>query len=251
MSFNGKMVFAWLIVLWMLWRINAKARKYRANPTEMVLQQRNDWCLKRVNFVLKLYGVKVKVEGYENLPKGGAILTPNHKSNLDAFILLKALAKPKNEVDPSVLNKVPTFVAKIELKKKRVVRNALSLLDTFYVDREDFRQAFKTMDEFGQYVKENKTYGVVFPEGKRVDEEPLAEFKAGAFKTAASIYVPIVPVAISDTRTADDKKRSKKLEVIVKFLPPIKPNAFLSMQPQAIAEKVKNQIEGALNASKE
>lgn len=242
--FIVKMIFLWWLVLWYWWRINAFARKYRKDPTFYHPQQRNDWLLRKARFFLWLFGVKVIIEGYDNIPKGAVIIAPNHKSNVDPVLVLYALKKQTKE--ENIRNRIPTFLAKIELSKKRTMRNLLSLIDTIYVDRENPRDAIKKLNEFSSFVKKNSTCGVIFPEGTRIKEAELGEFKAGAFKVAVSNYLPIVPVAISDSRDALNKKRMKLLHIKVTFLPALKPATFITMEPMVIAEKVKSMIKGAL-----
>ncbi|CBH41035.1 lysophospholipid acyltransferase family protein [Mycoplasmopsis agalactiae] len=239
-----KMIFLWWLVLWYWWRINAFARKYRKDPSFYHPQQRNDWLLKKARFFLWLYGVKLVVEGYDNIPKGAVILAPNHKSNIDPVLVLCALRKQTKE--ENVRNKIPTFLAKIELSKKRTIRNLLSLIDTIYVDRDNPRDGIKKINEFGAFVKKNSTCGVIFPEGTRVVEDELGDFKAGAFKVAVSNYLPIVPVAISDSRDGLNVKRMKSIKIKVTFLPALKPASFITMEPVVIAENVKGMIKGAL-----
>ncbi|MCE6061915.1 1-acyl-sn-glycerol-3-phosphate acyltransferase [Mycoplasmopsis agalactiae] len=239
-----KMIFLWWLVLWYWWRINAFARKYRKDPSFYHPQQRNDWLLKKARFFLWLYGVKLVVEGYDNIPKGAVILAPNHKSNIDPVLVLCALRKQTKE--ENVRNKIPTFLAKIELSKKRTIRNLLSLIDTIYVDRDNPRDGIKKINEFGAFVKKNSTCGVIFPEGTRVVEDELGDFKAGAFKVAVSNYLPIVPVAISDSRDGLNVKRMKSIKIKVTFLPALKPASFITMEPIVIAENVKGMIKGAL-----
>ncbi|WP_029512746.1 lysophospholipid acyltransferase family protein [Mycoplasmopsis iners] len=245
MSFIFKMIFCWPLMLWYMWRLRAYARKYKKFPAQHTPQQRNNWLLKRARLILWLYNVKVQVEGYNNIPNTGAILTPNHKSNLDAIIMLYALKKQTK--DASVLNKIPNFLAKKELEKSKLAMAAIKLSDSTLIDRNNFRSAFASLAEFGSGIKERRTYGVVFPEGTRIDSAELGEFKTGAFKVAISQYLAVVPVAISDTREAMKKSRSKKLIVKVTFLPAIKPANLLASQPQKIAERVKKAIEGELN----
>ncbi|WP_429978747.1 lysophospholipid acyltransferase family protein, partial [Mycoplasmopsis bovis] len=80
-------------------------------------QQRNDWLLRKARFFLWLFGVKVIIEGYDNIPKGAVIIAPNHKSNVDPVLVLYALKKQTKE--ENIRNRIPTFLAKIELSKKR------------------------------------------------------------------------------------------------------------------------------------
>ncbi|WP_406617314.1 lysophospholipid acyltransferase family protein [Mycoplasmopsis adleri] len=242
--FIVKMIFFWWIFLWNYWRVNVYARKYRKDPNYYPTMQRYNWLLKKTKLFLWFYGVKVKVEGYDNLGKGPAILTPNHKSNIDPIVLVYALQKQTKE--EAVDHKVPTFIAKKELTKKRITRNALSLLDTFYVNKDNLRETMQSLKDFGNFVKQNLTFGVIFPEGTRVKEDGLGEFHHGAFKIAHDKYLPIVPVAISDTRNALNPRRFKKCVITVKFLPALKPSTFMTMESQAIANKVKDAIEKAL-----
>ncbi|EIN14802.1 1-acyl-SN-glycerol-3-phosphate acyltransferase [Mycoplasmopsis agalactiae 14628] len=239
-----KMIFLWWLVLWYWWRINAFARKYKKDPTFYHPQQRSDWLLKKARFFLWLFGVKLVVEGYDNIPRGAVILAPNHKSNIDPVLVLCALRKQTKE--ESARNKIPTFLAKVELSKKRTIRNLLSLIDTIYVDRDNPRDGIKKINEFGAFVKKNSTCGVVFPEGTRVENDELGDFKAGAFKIAVSNYLPIVPVAISDSRDGLNVKRMKSIKIKVTFLPALKPASFITMEPVVIAENVKSMIKGAL-----
>ncbi|UUD35222.1 1-acyl-sn-glycerol-3-phosphate acyltransferase [Mycoplasmopsis caviae] len=244
MNFHFKMVFLWWIWLWRIYRIRAYARKYRGNPDYYTPQQRYDWLLKKVKSYLKMFNIKVTVEGYENLPKSPCLLISNHKSNADALILMEALSKKTSSKEEK--NKIATFLAKKKLSKKAVIKNALNLIDAVYIDRQNFREAFESLAKFGSFVKENRTYGVIFPEGTRVDGDGLGEFKAGAFKVAISHYLPIVPVVISDSRDAFNKSRSKKIEIKVKFLSPMKPSSFMSIEPGALADRVRNLMEREL-----
>lgn len=244
MNYHLKMFLTWWIWLWRIYRISVYARKYRRTPDYYTPQQRYDWLLKKVKKYLKLYNIKVTVEGYDNLPKAPCLLIPNHKSNADALILMEALSK--KTASKEEMNKIATFLAKKELSKKAVVKSALNLIDSIYIDRNNFRDAFESLTKFGTFVKENRTYGVIFPEGTRVEEDGLGQFKSGAFKVAISHYLPIVPVVISDTRKALNKNRWKKQEFKVKFLNPIKPSTFMSMDPGALADRVKSLMEREL-----
>ncbi|VEU76637.1 lysophospholipid acyltransferase family protein [Mycoplasmopsis columbina] len=248
MNFNAKMIFSWPVALWYAFRMRSYARKYNKYPEQYTIQQRNDWLLKRAKFILWLFNVKVEVEGYDDLPKGPVILAPNHKSLLDSVIMLVALQKQTG--DASVMNKVPTFLAKKELENKKLVKASIDLLDSFLIDRENFRQAFDTLNKFGTFVKEQRRYGIIFPEGTRVKGPELGEFKAGAFKVASSQYLPVVPVAILNSEDALNRTRKEKLHVKVQFLNPIKAGSVIAMETNALSERVKKSIQGALNNGK-
>ncbi|MGY5139163.1 lysophospholipid acyltransferase family protein [Mycoplasmopsis gallinarum] len=248
MSFKAKMFFLFPFFLWHVWRIRVYARKYRRTPEQYTLQQRNDWLLRKAKRLIKWFNINLEVKGYDELPKAPVLLVPNHKSNLDAILILAALAKQTKE--EGVRNKIPTFLAKNELLKSKVAKATLELCDTFFINRKDIRDSFKQLAKFGNFVKENLTYGVIFPEGTRIKGDELGEFKAGAFKTAISNYISVVPVAIHNSENADNKNRKEKLKITVEFLRPIRANDVITSNPEGLAKRTKEAISGALKNAK-
>ncbi|MBW0596343.1 1-acyl-sn-glycerol-3-phosphate acyltransferase [Mycoplasma anatis] len=228
-------------------KINSLARKYRKTPELASQQVRLDKMIKYSKKILKLLRIDVEIEGIENLPNtGGVILTPNHKSNIDSVVLMKLFELNKEKGDE--LHKMPTFVAKKELLKKRLIRNGLSLLDTFSIDRQNFRDSYKTLQDFGEYVKRSSTYGVIFPEGTRVpNSNEIGEFKAGAFKIAAMKYLPILPITIKNSEQAFDKKRKNRLTIKIIVHPLIKANAVITQDPVAVGKRIRDIVLSGLN----
>ncbi|QDY88745.1 lysophospholipid acyltransferase family protein [Mycoplasma anserisalpingitidis] len=228
-------------------RINSLARKYRKTPELASQQVRLDRMIKYSKKMLKLLRIDVEITGMENLPStGGVILTPNHKSNIDSVVLMKLFELNKEKGEEA--HKMPTFIAKKELLKKRLVRNGLSLLDTFSIDRENFRESYKTLQEFGEYVKRISTYGVIFPEGTRVaNPNEIGEFKSGAFKIAAMKYLPILPITIVNSEQAFDKKRKGRLTIKIKIHSLIKANAVITQDSAAVGKRVREIVLSGLN----
>lgn len=248
MNIKTKLILQSPLWLWRMSRINKRARKYRRQPDYNSLQKRHDFLLKYIKKLFKTFKITVETQGIENLYKAPCLLTPNHTSNIDVMAMMYALRKTSFE--EGVQNKVATFIAKTELTKRRVVRNAMSLLDTFIIDRKKFREAIEVSKNFCAYVKENKTYGIVFPEGTRTKDGNMGEFKTGVFHLAQSEFLPIVPVSIINGFDADNIKRSKKQKIIVKFHPVIKPLSFVSQDRKALAKKVEKIVENGIREYK-
>ncbi|QZE12555.1 1-acyl-sn-glycerol-3-phosphate acyltransferase [Mycoplasma sp. Ms02] len=245
MSIKFKKIIFGLVWMFRVMKINSTARKYHKNPDMYLPQQRNTMLLRYAKKLIKIYNVDLKVTGYENLPKNGpALITPNHKSNIDPLVILAALEK--QEEGPDHFDKLATFVAKKELEKKKTMRNTMSLLDTFTIDRQNFREALRTMNEFGAYIKENKTFGVVFPEGTRVKTDALGEFKAGAFKVAQKNYLSVIPTTIKNSKEAFNSKRKGRVEVEVIFHKPIKASELITQETDALASRVQKIVESKL-----
>ena len=127
----------------------------------------------------------MKVEGFENIPKKGAlIIASNHVSYLDPAVLVASL------------NRKIYFITKKEVFKNTFVSFILKNLNAFSVDRENVDMlAFKKAINI---LREKKVLGI-FPEGTRSSNGELQKLKLGAIKIAMKTGVPILPVGIIGT----------------------------------------------------
>ncbi|WP_036431582.1 lysophospholipid acyltransferase family protein [Mycoplasmopsis cricetuli] len=237
-----KKIFFWFPWLFRVKKIMSMYRKYKKDPESLGAQFRNDYFVKLSKKILNIYNIDLEIIGFDNIPKNGPlVLTPNHKSNIDAVALIAALEKQSFE--QGTKNRIVNFLAKEELNKKFLLKRIMFLKDTITLDRSNFRDSLLKLKEFGEFIKQNGNIGVIFPEGTRIKEEKLGEFKSGPFKVAANLYLPIVPVAIINSSRAFEKKRPKRLKITISFLKPIKPINFLSQDSKAIANRIKNLIQ--------
>lgn len=138
--------------------------------------------------VLWAAGVRLEVEGLENLAGGGpCVYTPNHQSFMDVPVILRSLPIPFR------------MVAKQELFAVPVLGFAISLMGTIGIDREDRRKAVQSLRKAERMVRRGDNL-LVFPEGRLSATERFGEFKKGAFLIAKRLEVPFVPVCIVGTR---------------------------------------------------
>ncbi len=226
-----------------IWFASRKCKKYWkrsfSDKARYPLQYRNDYIAHKITSIMKSMKIEVKVQGYENLGfSGPCMLYGNHQDNFDALAIIYAL-KSQTEAKGDH-NKIATFIAKHTLQYKSYTRYPLNALDTFYLDRDNVRKSLETMDNFGKFVKENKTYGVIFPEGTRNREGTVGEFKPGSFKVAKKEMLPIVPFTINNSVCALDFKRKDKIVVEVIFHKRIPAHSFATQNTIALAERVRN-----------
>lgn len=241
------MIIKLKLVLWSwLWayrinKIRSLSKKHIKKKKELSPHFRSSLVLKYTKSLLKLYNVKVEIKGYENLQKTPAMVVANHASNADSLIIYSALEKQnKDEQDKE---NVLTFLAKKELENKKVTKWILQLIDTFFIDRKKIKEPFTTLVDFGKFVRDKKTYGVVFPEGTRTEDGHIQNFKIGAFKIAKKQFLPIIPITINNSGRVFDSNRKEKLVVEVIIHKPIKAPFVASQPAEALALKAKNIIE--------
>lgn len=138
-----------------------------------------------IKFIFKIFAIilyRPKIVGKENLPKdGGALLCPNHVSNLDAAVIV-AMFKRKVNV-----------LAKEELFKNGFLCWIADLFGIYPVKRgKADMQAIKISLTL---LKRNELL-LMFPEGTRNGMAKGIKPKNGAVLIAATAGKPIIPIGI-------------------------------------------------------
>jgi 1-acyl-sn-glycerol-3-phosphate acyltransferase len=182
---------------------------------------------------LWLAGVKLVVEGRENLPSEGAVVyMPNHQSNFDILVLLAGVPGQFRWLAKEELFHIPLF--------------GLTMRRAGYisVDRSNRKKSVESMRRAIERIARG-TSVVIFPEGTRSPDGHLKEFKAGSFTLAIQAQAPIVPVAITGSRDVMPKHSRwiRGGRVTVTILPPV-PTAGLEVKERkALMRDVRMPIE--------
>ncbi|MHB1013313.1 MAG: lysophospholipid acyltransferase family protein, partial [Desulfobacteria bacterium] len=176
-------------------------------------------------------GWKLRVEGMENLPPGGAVLVANHQSIVDIPMLLSAFPRPVG------------FLAKRELGEIPLFGKAMSAAGNLFVDREDPRDAVRMLREAGARLRDGRLV-VVFPEGTRSGDGSIGEFRPGAFYLAQKSGAPVVPVYLDGGRRAIPKGsvRARPAALLVRVLPPLAPGEGAGGSKEQIAAAVRARL---------
>jgi long-chain acyl-CoA synthetase len=129
---------------------------------------------------------RVRITGLENLPSSGpCIISPNHQSYLDPFLMCTAF--------PYRVFKNLFFVGAVEYFETPLTRWCARTINLVPVDPDSNLVPAMQAGAFGL------THGrslVLFPEGERSIDGTVKKFKKGAPILAQHLRVPIVPVAI-------------------------------------------------------
>lgn len=146
------------------------------------------WFVRRVVKILRaLLGIKITIEGAENLSKAGGIIVANHSSYLDGPVLIAGL--------PDQF----AFVAKSELKSSIVPAVFLKRLGTLFVERFAADQSLADAEQINNEIVGNRSV-LYFPEGTFSRMPGLLPFRMGAFTAAVETGAPIYPVSVRGTR---------------------------------------------------
>ena len=159
---------------------------------------------------VRLGGWKLRVEGIENLPSGGAVLVANHQSIVDIPMLLSAFPRPIG------------FLAKRELGEIPLFGKAMAAAGNLFVDRDDPRDSVRMLREAGTRLRGGRLV-VVFPEGTRSRDGSIGEFRPGAFYLAQKSWAPVVPVYLEGGYRAIPKGgfRVRPAGLLIRVLPPL------------------------------
>lgn len=143
-----------------------------------------------VRVVLFLISCKVRTKGMEKLPKDGRfLLLCNHIHDLDPAFLLHCF--PDSGL---------AFIAKRETKNYFIIGPALHRLQCQLINRENDKEALKTILKCIQLVKEDRASIAVFPEGYVSLDGKLRHFRSGVLKIAQKANVSIVVCTIRGTK---------------------------------------------------
>jgi 1-acyl-sn-glycerol-3-phosphate acyltransferase len=158
-----------------------------------------------------LSGVHLRVEGLDRLPASGpVVVVANHASYADSILLTAALPPRFG------------FAAKRELAGSAVLGSALRRLGVVFVERFDVAGGVADTGALEAHARAGDPL-VVFPEGSFRRAPGLLPFKLGAFVVAAHTGTPIIPVALTGTRSLlrEGQWLPRRSEIVIAIGAPI------------------------------
>ena len=147
-----------------------------------------------IRAIMTFARLRVTKHGLDQLPESGRfLLVCNHCHDSDPAILLDTF--PKSQL---------AFVSKRENSEMFLVGKLMHKLMCPLMNRENDREALKTILKCIQMLKDDLVSVAVFPEGYIHDDRLLHPFRHGVFKIAQKAKVPIVVCTLKDTRYVFD-----------------------------------------------
>ena len=143
-----------------------------------------------IESALPFLRIHVKKTGLEKIPADGRfLLVANHTNDSDPIILLYCL--PRRQL---------AFVSKRENASMFVIGPMMHKIQCQLINRENDREALKTILRCIQIIREDKASIAIFPEGGIDDDGLLHHFKPGVFKIAQKANVPVVVCTLKNTK---------------------------------------------------
>ena len=142
-----------------------------------------------IELLMQLVGIKVDTNDLSGIPQNRRFLMVcNHQNESDPGILLHYFK-----------NSQLAFISKQENRDMFAVGKIMHMTLCQLMNRENDREALKTILRCIQILKEDKASIGVFPEGGIKDKDKLSPFRSGVFKMAQKANVPIVVCTLKGT----------------------------------------------------
>ncbi len=180
--------------------------------------------------------IKTVVIGRDKLKDVGSefLLVSNHRSDFDPIVTTLGL-KYKNVA----------FISKPEnFRVPFLGKIARKCLYT-PIDRDNARNAIKTITRTAELIKSGVVSYVVYPEGTRSKGKNMLPFHDGVFKIAQKAEAPIVVVGVRGTETVHGRAPWKKTVVYVEVLDVIDRARVTSLSSHELSDSVYNIISNA------
>src|SRR3984957_17205445 len=141
------------------------------------------WCRSTVAAVRWINGIKYRIEGFENLPEGPAVLLSKHQSAWETLAF------------PALMPKPLCYVFKRELLYVPFFGWALGMLKMVHIDRKEGKYAFESVIRQGKARMTEGAWVIMFPEGTRTPTGKQGKYKTGGARFAVGTGAPGGPIA--------------------------------------------------------
>jgi 1-acyl-sn-glycerol-3-phosphate acyltransferase len=199
-----------------------------------------EMAMKIVRTIARIGGIRIRVEGLDNIPAGVCLFVSNHVSHVDPVALV-----------PSIPRRISVFLKK-ELFRFPILSTGMRLAKFISVDRSNREAAAKTATEAVDLLRSGLSL-LIFAEGTRSPDARLRPFKNGAFRMAIQAGVPVVPVSIAGTQQLMRKGEWQLTpgEVVVRFGPAVQASEYTMSTRAQLSSAVHSLVAAGLPASQQ
>ena len=214
----------WFLMLWIAsLLVDTDKPQEKDNPFYRTIVQTT------TRLAMWILRMRVQTKGLEQTPKDGRfLLVCNHLSLLDPVTLLAFFHKSQL-----------AFISKRENNTMFLVGKLMHKMLCQLINRENDREALKTIITCIRLIQEDKVSIGVFPEGYIHQDRLLHTFRSGVFKIAQKAKVPIVVCTLQNTHYVfGNAKKLKPTQVHLHLVGVLQPEEFEGVSTVDIANRV-------------
>ncbi len=184
-----------------------------------------------------LVGARIKTEGTEKLPNTKNMLfVCNHQHDFDPVIIFSAF--PKATI---------SFIGKKDIMEEmKFVTKAMHRLSCLFIDRDNDREAAKTIISAIKILNKGERSIGLFPEGYCSKTGELQPIRNGSLKIATKAKVPVVVCVVDNTRQVVKNMFRRKTVINFRLVDVIQPEAFENMTTTELGDLIHSKMETAL-----
>lgn len=184
---------------------------------------------------MRLAGIRLRVEGVDNIPAGVCVFVANHASNVDPPVIVSAIPRRVAVLTKKQVFRIPIFAT------------ALRVADFIPVDRAVPEAAAAAVDQAVARMHAGVSY-LVFPEGSRSIDGRLRAFKKGSFVMAIEAGAAVVPVSIAGSQRTMKKGEHfmRPGEIVVRFGPAVNASEYSMERRAELLARVRSSVAAGL-----
>ena len=214
-------------------------------PTDRPLERRYPficWGVAEGISVLNVYfGVRPVITGLEKMPSEGRFLyVCNHRSGFDPVVVMDKLRKYEISFISKPANMNLPFIGRVAYAAGYLA-----------IDRENDRNALRTILTAADYMKRDICSMGIYPEGTRSKTNELLPFHAGSLKAAQKAKVPIAVACCHGTEKVKRFKILSGTKVYLDILDVIPAETVCSMKTHELSDRIVQMIQANLDLSRE
>lgn len=228
--------FAWLILYALLFAVISLFIN-KKKPVTKAHHGMRRLVVETMQVILLAGRIRVHAEGLDRIDRTKPfLLVANHRSMIDPFLPLTLLKG--TEI---------IYICKPSILSMPVAGRYAHICGYPFIDRENNRQALKTILHAVDILKEERTAVGIFPEGTRnKTNDPLLPLHPGSFSIAKRAGVPIVVAVSRNTEKALRQFLWHGTKVSFTVVDVLSPEQLSVLSTQEIAEHVREALETEL-----
>ena len=182
---------------------------------------------------IRIMRIRIHVSGIEQIPVNtkNILFVSNHRSNFDPIVTWHVLKRWQ-----------PAFVSKASNFKIPVFGRFIRKCCFMAIDRDNPRNAIKTINKAAELLKKGEVSIGIYPEGTRSKNCELLPFHNGVFKIAQKADADIVALTVSGTEKIHKHYPFKHTDVYIDVLDVISAKKVKAMKTEILGAKIKEEF---------